>query len=256
MIPDGEALNYETFRDCVSGFFIARLSPSADAPKRRREGKGRKNEIKPAVREAIKDSNSDSAELGETIEHLSGEIFTALPAELRQLTYSHIQNNAVLADKYSLPLDSQVYEETTRTLPLSVEDSLASYGMLSEPSDLQRLLEPVFSAYIGSTTSAPPEFAPSERAHECEICEREHLPLTYHHLIPRAAHAKAVKRGWHASWELNKVAWLCRPCHSFVHRIASNEDLAKDWYSVDLLISREDVQKWATWVSRIRWKKS
>lgn len=62
--------------------------------------------------------------------------------------------------------------------------------------------------------------------------------------------------GWHPEWALNKVAWLCRACHSYVHRIASNEELAKELYSVDLLLDREDVQKWAVWVSKVRWKKT
>lgn len=189
-------------------------------------------------------------------QHLATEIFTYLPHEIRLLSYSDLQNSASLAEKYSVPMDSGVNEDLLKTLPVSVEDSLTSYGLLSDPTDLPRLLEPVFSTYVQSSTIAPPEFAPSERAHECEICDRAHLPLTYHHLIPRAVHAKVVKRGWHASWELNKVAWLCRPCHSFVHRIANNKELAKDWYSVDLLLAREDVQKWAAWVSKTRWKKS
>lgn len=166
-----------------------------------------------------------------------------------------MQNDDVLAERYSVPLDSKVYESLLLPLPLSVEDSLISYGLMSDPTDLARLLEPVFTAFIESSTTAPPQFNPSDKGTECEICDREQLPLTYHHLIPRAVHAKVVKRGWHASWELNKVAWLCRPCHSFVHRIASNEELAKELYSVERLLEREDVQKWAAWVSRIRWKK-
>lgn len=111
--------------------------------------------------------------------------------------------------------------------------------------------------YVEIVLAVPPEHTPAltaSRPDGCEICQREHLPLTYHHLIPRQMHAKAVKRGWHREWELNKVAWLCRACHSFVHKIASNEELAKDLYDVDLLLEREDVQKWASWVSRVRWK--
>jgi hypothetical protein len=188
------------------------------------------------------------------LKYLASEIFPSLPDDLRILSYSDIKENTQLAEKYSVPLDSDIYEDLLQPLPLSVSDSLTSYGLLSDPTDLPRLLEPVFTAYITSRTTAPPEFAPAARASECEICEREHLPLTYHHLIPRAVHAKVVKRGWHSSWELNKVAWLCRACHSFVHRLATNEELAKEWYSVDLLLERDDVQKWAAWVSKVRWK--
>jgi hypothetical protein len=148
-------------------------------------------------------------------------------------------------------------EALIKPLPLSVSDSLTSYHLIKDPSDLDRILELILNSYISTTTSVPPEHTPSlaaSRPDGCEICDREQLPLTYHHLIPRQMHAKAVKRGWHADWELAKVAWLCRACHSFVHKIASNEELAKELFSVELLMEREDVAKWAAWVGKIRWK--
>lgn len=140
-------------------------------------------------------------------------------------------------------------------LPASIPDSLTTYSLLPPSMDFARLFEPVITAYINTSTAAPSEYAPTtSRATECEICEREHLPLTYHHLIPRQIHSKAVKRGWAKEWELQKVAWLCRACHSFVHRIAGNEELARDWRSVETMMEREDVQAWAAWVGKIRWK--
>lgn len=188
-------------------------------------------------------------------QYLASEIFPSLPVELRSLSYSAIQNDAVLAAKYRTPLDTAVYDAVIAPLPASVADSLTTYSLLPASMDLARLLEPVITAYITTSTTAPPEHAPTtSRATECEICEREHLPLTYHHLIPRQMHAKAVKRGWAKEWELQKVAWLCRACHSFVHRIAGNEELARDWSSVEALMEREDVRLWAAWVGRIRWK--
>lgn len=144
-----------------------------------------------------------------------------------------------------------------KTLPLSIPDSLTTYNLINDASDVDRFLEPALTSYISSATCPPPEHTPAiaaSRPEGCEICQREHLPLTYHHLIPRAVHAKVLKRGWHREWELNKVAWLCRACHSFVHKVGSNEMLAKELYSVDLLLEREDVQKWAAWVGRVRWK--
>ena len=79
------------------------------------------------------------------------------------------------------------------------------------------------------------------------------MPLTYHHLIPREVHKKVLKRGWHEEAVLNSVAWLCRPCHSMVHRMESNEELARRWYTVEKLLEREDVQRWRVWVGRQRW---
>lgn len=67
-------------------------------------------------------------------------------------------------------------------------------------------------------------------------------------------HAKAVKRGWHTEDELNNVAWLCRACHSYVHRVASHEELARGFYTVERLGEREDVGRFVEWVGRVRWK--
>jgi hypothetical protein len=173
------------------------------------------------------------------------------------MSYAAVQEDKALAAKYEPPLDHAILEALIKPLPLSVSDSLTSYHLIQDPSDLDRILELILNSYISTATSAPPEHTPSlaaSRPDGCEICDREQLPLTYHHLIPRQMHAKAVKRGWHADWELAKVAWLCRACHSFVHKIASNEELAKELFSVELLMEREDVAKWAAWVGKIRWK--
>lgn len=191
------------------------------------------------------------------MQYLAEQLFTSLPTDLRTLSYAQVQEDAALKVKYAVPMETSLLEDLTKPLPLSIPDSLCSYDLLSDPSDLEKFLEPVLTSYITSTTSPPPEYTPSvtaSRPDGCEICQREQLPLTYHHLIPRQVHAKVVKRGWHGEWELQKVAWLCRACHSFVHKIASNEELAREWYSVELLLEREDVQKWAGWVGKVRWK--
>ena len=44
-----------------------------------------------------------------------------------------------------------------------------------------------------------------------------------------------------------------RPCHSAIHGMMRNEVLARSYYSVELLMTREDVQKWAKYASRQRW---
>lgn len=173
------------------------------------------------------------------------------------MSYAAVQNDALLAAKYEPPLDAAILEAITKPLPLSISDSLTSYNLIHDAADLDRLLELILNSYISAATAAPPEHTPSlaaSRPDGCEICGREQLPLTYHHLIPRQMHAKAVKRGWHGEWELAKVAWLCRACHSYVHKIATNEELAKELFSVDLLMEREDVMKWAAWVGKVRWK--
>lgn len=67
-------------------------------------------------------------------------------------------------------------------------------------------------------------------------------------------HEKAVRRGWHRKEELGHVAWLCRACHSFVHATWGHEVLARELYTVELLLGREEVGRWKVWVGRVRWK--
>lgn len=138
-------------------------------------------------------------------------------------------------------------------IPPSVTDSVETYDLLPASLDLSNLISSVISDYIAAVTSPPPVWS-TTRTPACEICDRDWIPLTYHHLIPKQVHEKALKRHWHEEWELNSVAWLCLACHSFVHRLASNEVLAKELYTVDLLLEKEEVQIWAKWVGRIRWK--
>jgi len=141
-------------------------------------------------------------------------------------------------------------------IPGSVHDSLEAYGLIEPPkSDLQSFISPVIAAYIGAATSPPPKWIATKTS-ACEICDRDWINLTYHHLIPRGVHAKVLKRGWHDEQQLNSVAWLCRACHSFVHRMASNEELAKEYYTVERICEREDVQKFANWIGTVRWKKT
>ena len=54
--------------------------------------------------------------------------------------------------------------------------------------------------------------------------------------------------------QLESVAWLCRACHSFVHRVAGLEELATEFFTVERLLGREDVSAFAGWVGNVRWK--
>lgn len=144
---------------------------------------------------------------------MAEEIYPSIPEELRTISYAVIQDDPATAEKYAVPLDRDIVSTIVGSLPPTVPDSFCSYGLIEEPSDLERFLDPVLNNYLTTATAAPPEYTPeitASRPDGCEICGREHLRLTYHHLIPRQIHAKAVKRGWHKEWQLNKVCWLVR----------------------------------------------
>lgn len=39
-----------------------------------------------------------------------------------------------------------------------------------------------------------------------------------------------------------------------MHRCATNEELGKEFYTVERLLEREDVRKFAGWMGKVRWK--
>jgi len=262
-----ETSNFQTFRECLSDATIRRLAIQPSKPKKNNHKKnklGRKNAIKPVAsqpkrqhgedgEEAESEVNNDAEDLADFTDYLASEIFPSLPPDLRLLSHAAIKENAALKDHYTDPLPTPVTEALLAPLPPSVPDSLTSYNVVSSNSDITNFLAPVLSAYCAAVTAPPPIWISTRTTH-CELCLRDWIPLTYHHLIPRAVQAKALKRGWHTEDVLNSVAWLCRACHSFVHGVAGNEELAREWYTVELLAGRMDVQKWVKWVGKVRWK--
>ncbi|GFF69228.1 hypothetical protein IFM47457_02335 [Aspergillus lentulus] len=260
-----EGSNYEVFRECLSSAIVQRSGNGRPNRASKRKAQKSKRGTKKLVPDAAGTDTTDPdpsslpsrvnpEELAEFIDFLASETFPSLPPDLQTLSYSSIQHDPVLADKYaSSPLPRSLLDSITATIPVAVSDSLSVYGLVPDPSDVPDFFSPVLSEYVASVTAAPPVWA-TTRTDACEICERDWIPLSYHHLIPRGVHAKVLKKGWHEEWMLNSVAWLCRACHSFVHRMASNEELAREYYTVERIMEREDVQDWAKWVGRVRWK--
>ncbi|CAL3971857.1 unnamed protein product [Diplocarpon coronariae] len=246
-----EDSNFQLFRDCLSTPLIE-ISTNTPTRKARKARGGRKNTIKTVVQA---EERNDAGELGDFIDYLATEIFTNLPATLRTLTYTVWLNTPSVQALYTDPLSTSTNTNILDSLPPNITDTLTTYSFLPSQKTTAEFLTPVLSTFISTLLTAPP--APSitrTQATECEICERSWIPLTYHHLIPRGVHAKVLKRGWHTEDQLEKVAWLCRACHSFVHRVAGGEELAKDFFTVERLLQREDVQRFADWVGKVRWK--
>ncbi|KAJ6518155.1 hypothetical protein C8R47DRAFT_1172707 [Mycena vitilis] len=188
---------------------------------------------------ARQSSSNPEPELDDFASYLAHEVWPTLPVAFREASYETRSNFP--DDLDSISLDST---------PVSFTDTLISYGIAPDIDASQTLLRKVLSDYLTDAYAPPPVWS-STRAKECEICERE-IPLTYHHLIPRAVHAKATKKKWHPPSMLNSVAWLCRPCHTVVHQVATNEELGQTYYSVDLLLQRDDIRRWGKYASKQR----
>lgn len=249
-------LNSSLFRECLFNVILDKSDPNRKQKKSRNKASTGSKTSSIAKETDSSSLATDPADLVDFSDFLATEIFPSLPKDLKTITYHKIQDNVNLSDKWSLPLSLSTYEEITELTPPSVNDSLVAYGLIEPPkSDLQSFLSPVIAAFVSAATTPPPKWIET-KVTACEICERDWIPMTYHHLIPKAVHTKVLKRGWHEERQLNSVAWLCRACHSFVHRMASNEELAKNYYTVELICEREEVQKWAMWVGKVRWRKT
>jgi 5-methylcytosine-specific restriction endonuclease McrA len=83
----------------------------------------------------------------------------------------------------------------------------------------------------------------------CELCARTTQPLTEHHLIPRARHNKQALKKYGREL-LNRVAMLCRPCHSQVHDLFTEAELEKKYSTIELLKAHPDVIAWIEWVGK------
>lgn len=245
--------NYAVFRDCLS---TALLRPdTADTEPRRR----RRAKTKSTTPELLPDTGRDAEELADFIDYLADEVFDALPIELQEIDHRTWRGSEKLQDQFSLPLTAASLQAIN--FPPSISETLITYDLVAPdptltshlPSTAEAFLAPVVTSYL-STLTAPPAASRVTRASECEICERPWIPLSYHHLIPRMVHDKVVKRGWHSKEDLQNVAWLCGACHRFVHAFKNHEDLARDYYTVELLLEADEVQKWALWAGKLRWK--
>ncbi|KAG5979116.1 hypothetical protein E4U55_005551 [Claviceps digitariae] len=252
--------NYAVFRDCLSAILLQTAvsgnESSTKRPGRRRRTKKKNTPVPSHVPDSRLQNDADD-DLSDFIEYLAATIFDAFPDPLKQLNHRSWRESPDLQTQFALPLTPETL--STLDLPLSIPDTLATYNLISAdpaldssslPATTEHFLLPVMTSYIETLTTPPPASWTS-RTDACEMCDRDWIPLSYHHLIPRFVHDKVVKRGWHRREDLQNVAWLCGACHGFVHRFKTHEELAREYYTMDRLLAEEEVRKFAAWVGRL-----
>jgi 5-methylcytosine-specific restriction endonuclease McrA len=83
----------------------------------------------------------------------------------------------------------------------------------------------------------------------CELCEREGMKLTRHHLIPRTRHStKRNKKLFSRQEVVERIAMLCRPCHRQVHALFTEKQLELEYSSLDRLLAHPEVAKFVAWI--------
>src|SRR4051794_9337515 len=84
----------------------------------------------------------------------------------------------------------------------------------------------------------------------CELCQREEVQVTRHHLIPRAVHRKSrTARTFDPDELTRRIALLCRPCHKFIHSVLSEKELAFEYSTVESLLAHPEIHKFVRWIS-------
>ncbi|WP_026690969.1 HNH endonuclease [Alteribacter aurantiacus] len=73
----------------------------------------------------------------------------------------------------------------------------------------------------------------------CELCKREGVRLTEHHLIPRE------EGGAHLD-----TAMLCQPCHKQIHNLYTNQELAIRLDTIERLQDDEKIKKFLKWIKK------
>jgi hypothetical protein len=84
----------------------------------------------------------------------------------------------------------------------------------------------------------------------CELCGRD-KPLTFHHLIPKAVHGRRRFQRRHTKNELrSRGIYICRLCHSGIHDLLSEQELAEKFATRETLLAHPAVAKHIAWVKK------
>jgi hypothetical protein len=73
----------------------------------------------------------------------------------------------------------------------------------------------------------------------CELCSRENVETTIHHLTPKEEGGTKLP-----------TAILCIPCHKQIHALFTNQELALCLNTIDKLKENERIIKYLKWIQK------
>ncbi len=82
----------------------------------------------------------------------------------------------------------------------------------------------------------------------CALCQRCGVPLTRHHLIPRAVHGRRAIRRATTAAQRQAVLWVCRPCHKQIHALIPEMELARRYASREALLAHPELARFVAWI--------
>jgi hypothetical protein len=85
----------------------------------------------------------------------------------------------------------------------------------------------------------------------CELCQRDGVLLTRHHLIPRMQHRRrSTQRRFDRQEMRERLLYVCRPCHNHIHTLFSEKQLASEYNSVEALLTNKALQEFVDWIAK------
>jgi len=85
----------------------------------------------------------------------------------------------------------------------------------------------------------------------CQLCGRRVRELTRHHLIPQTRHSnRRNKRDFGRGDVKQRIALLCRPCHTHVHATIDNKRLEREFNTVEALAAHPQIARFVAWIGR------
>lgn len=77
----------------------------------------------------------------------------------------------------------------------------------------------------------------------CPLCGREIPPEleSRHHLVPKLKGGKTTAEN---------IVVLHRPCHDKIHAVFTEAQLARNYASIDALLTDPDISKFAAWITK------
>lgn len=89
--------------------------------------------------------------------------------------------------------------------------------------------------------------------HRCVFCGDTEDHITRHHLIPQQyikrlmTRPKSRKMLKECSYDYKRKVPSCRSCHTAIHQIFENKELAEQYYTEELLLAHEEFSGYIAW---------
>jgi hypothetical protein len=84
----------------------------------------------------------------------------------------------------------------------------------------------------------------------CELCGRDGVKLTRHHLLPQCRQDKPRFRKFHTRQEgRERIALICSACHSAVHSIFTEKELELSFNTVESLKLHPELGRFLRWIA-------